>query len=166
MKRQGQTEPPVTLPIFKPEDEPEPEFLLAKHPMQPPRPLATFDPHSAIMGFDFSYNTNFPSYGDVYIAEFGSEAPRTTGGKPLPQVGHRVSRIDMNTGCVYNFAINKSGLPASLTGGGGLERPIDVIFGPDQNMYIADFAVSAEEDHHGYIPGSGVIWRVCPIKHY
>lgn len=40
-----------------------------------------------------------------FIAEFGSEAPETTGGKPLPKVGHRVSRIDMNTGKIYTFAI-------------------------------------------------------------
>jgi len=28
------------------------------------------------------------------VAEYGSEAPETTGGKPLPRVGHRISRTN------------------------------------------------------------------------
>lgn len=150
---------PITLPKFKPEDEAQPRFLLAEHPMVPPRPFALFTPHSAIMGFDFNYS-DFGPYGDVYIAEFGSEAPETTGGKPLPHVGHRISRIDMETGEVTDFAINKSGLPASYTGGGGFERPIDVVFGPDQAMYILDFAVTPEDEPDEFYPKSGVIWQI------
>jgi len=150
---------PVTLPAFWPEDGPAPCFLLTRHPMEPPSPHAVFTPHSAIMGFDYSYDPAFPCPGDVYIAEFGSEAPETTGGKPLPGVGHRVSRIDMGTGQVYTFAINKTGYAASYTGGGGFERPIDVLFGRDC-MYVADFGMTDEEDHHGYVPGTGVIWKV------
>ena len=68
------------------------------------------------MGFDFNYNKDFGTYGDAYIAEYGSEAPETTGGKPLPNVGHRVSRIDMKTDAVVTFAINKSGFAATYTG--------------------------------------------------
>jgi len=151
---------PVTSNIFKPEGKPQPQFLLNYHPMLPPQPKAVFTPHAAIMGFDFSYSSKFGKIGDVYIAEFGSEAPRTTGGKPLPEVGHRVSRIDMNTGRIYTFAINKSGYAASYTGGGGLERPIDVLFGMDDEMYIVDFGIQAEDDHHGYVPNTGVIWKV------
>ncbi|RKD30042.1 PQQ-dependent sugar dehydrogenase [Thermohalobacter berrensis] len=154
---------PVTLPIFKPENEPQPSFLLAQHPMEPPKPLAIFEPHSAIMGFDFNYNPLFGEVGDVYIAEFGSEAPRTTGGKPMPYVGHRISKIDMETGKVSTFAINKSFGAASYTDGGGLERPIDVVFGPDDCMYVADFGMM-DHDHangyHGFIPNTGVIWRI------
>lgn len=154
---------PVTLPAFKPEGKAQPKFLLAKHPMIPPKPFACFAPHSAIMGFDFSYNSKFGRIGDVYIAEFGSEAPVTTGGKPLPGVGHRVSRIDMQTGKVATFAINKSGYAASLTGEGGLERPIDVIFGPCGSMYVADFGLTGENGHHGYEPNTGVIWKITAL---
>lgn len=146
---------PVTLPQFKPAGKPQPTFLLAQHPMQPPRPIATFEPHSATMGFDFSQNPAFGPMDDVYIAEFGSEAPTTTGGEPLPNVGHRVSRIDMKTGQVTPFAINRSGVAASETGGGGFERPIDVVFGPKNDMYIADFGVFPKA-----VPGTGVIWKV------
>ena len=85
---------------------------------------------------------------------------KTTGGNPLPHVGHRISRIDMETGEVTDFAINKSGLPASYTGGGGFERPIDVVFGPDQAMYILDFAVTPEDEPDEFYPKSGVIWQI------
>lgn len=150
---------PVTLPIFSPVNGTKLQFLLAWHPMMPPRPLSLFTPHAAIMGFDFNYTSKFEHFGDVYIAEFGSEAPRTTGGKLLPHVGHRVSRIDMNTGVVYTFAINKSGYAASYTNEGGFERPIDIIFGPDEDMYIVDFGVNSE-GHHGFEANTGVIWKI------
>jgi hypothetical protein len=42
------------------------------------------------MRFDFNYNKDSGSYGDAYIAEYGSEVPETTGGKAVPKVGHRV----------------------------------------------------------------------------
>lgn len=151
---------PVTLPHFKAEGKPQPEFLIANHPMIPPKPFTLFTPHAAIMGFDFNYNSNFGPYGDIYIAEFGSEAPETTGGKPLPEVGHRISRINMNTGQTTTFAINKSGFAASYTDGGGFERPIDVVFGYDQAMYILDFAVSPKDEPDEFYPGTGVIWKI------
>lgn len=86
-------------------------------------PFVNFIPHSAIMGFDFNYNPEFDFYGDAFIAEFGPEDPQTTGGIYLPNIGHRVTRIDI-------FAQNKDLLPASESNGNGLERPIDIVFGP------------------------------------
>lgn len=150
---------PVTLPVFTVENKARTEFLISRHPMIPPRPFSIFTPHAAIMGFDFNYTSKFKNLGDVYIAEFGSEAPRTTGGKPLPGVGHRVSRIDMNTGLIYTFAINESGYAASYTNGGGFERPIDVIFGPKEDMYIVDFGLGSE-GHHGFQANTGVVWKI------
>lgn len=150
---------PVTLPFFKPLGGEQPQFLLADHPMIPPRPYAVFEPHSAIMGFDFNY-IDFGPYGDVYIAEYGSEAPETTGGRWLFGVGHRISRINMNTGQVTVFAINKTGLAASVTGGGGFERPIDVVFGPDHAMYVLDFAVTPLDEPDKFYPKTGVIWKI------
>lgn len=153
---------PVTNPKFKPRKGPQPQFLLARHPMRPPLPVAVFAPHSATMGFDFNYTHRFENFGDVYIAEFGSEAPETTGGEPLPGVGHRVSRINMKNGKVTTFAINKSGFAASYTGGGGLERPIDVVFGQDESMYVVDFGISGDGEAD-YLEGTGVIWRIRAV---
>jgi glucose/arabinose dehydrogenase len=149
---------PVTLAQFRPDNGPRPEFILTDHPMTPPKPFAVFEPHAAIMGFDFNYGQEFPGNGDIYLAEFGSEAPETTGGKPSPYVGHRISRISPDTGRIFTFAINKSGMAASATGEGGFERPIDVKFGPDGSMYVADFGLGDEEE--GFVSGSGIIWRI------
>lgn len=151
---------PVTLPQFKPDNEPQPVFLMQYHPMVPVPPLANFTPHAAIMGFDFNANPDFGRVGDIYIAEFGSEAPETTGGKPLPQVGHRVSVIDKDTYQITTFAINKSGYPASNDGGGGFERPIDVVFGLAGEMYVVDFGLNKGDEPDEYLPNTGVIWRI------
>lgn len=113
------------------------------------------------MGFDFNYNPQFGPVGDAFIAEFGAEAPETTGGKPLPGVGHRVSGINIPTGRIYTFAINKSGYAATYTGGGGFELPIDVVFGRDGAMYIADFGLNVKGETDEWIPGTGVIWKVA-----
>ncbi|MBS4218740.1 PQQ-dependent sugar dehydrogenase [Bacillus sp. FJAT-49711] len=149
---------PVTNREFKPEGKPQPSFLLEKHPMLPPRPVATFAPHSAIMGFDFNDDPTFGPTNEAFIAEFGSNAPRTTGGKPLPNVGHRVSRINIETGEVFPFAINKTGVAASQTGAGGFERPIDVVFGSRNEMYIADFGLNKPSG--SFYPKTGIIWKI------
>jgi glucose/arabinose dehydrogenase len=157
---------PVTNPLFKPDGKPQPAFLLAQHPMQPPKPVATFAPHSAIMGFDFNYDPSFGPVGEAFIAAFGSEAPETTGGKPAPRVGHRISRINLETGKVTTFAINKTGLAAFATGGGGLERPIDVTFGKENEMYITDFGIyKPPGSTERVIPNTGVIWKVTKLNH-
>lgn len=150
----------VNLPFFRAEGYPQPQPLIINPPMIPPKPFCVFTPHSAIMGFDFDRSGYFGPAGDAYIAEYGSEAPETTGGKPLPGVGHRISRIDMTNGTIYNFAINTSGYAASHDGGGGLERPIDVVFGPDQAMYVLDFVMTPEDEPDEFVPGTGVIWRI------
>jgi glucose/arabinose dehydrogenase len=155
---------PVINPTFKPEGKPQPTFILSQHPMKPPKPVAVFEPHSAIMGFDFNYDPSFGPINEAYIAEFGSEAPMTTGGKPAPSVGHRVSRVNLEVGKVITFAINKTRLPASSTGGGGLERPIDILFGRKNDMYIADFGINIPSGGFGrFYENTGVIWKVTKL---
>lgn len=149
---------PISLPQFKPIGKPQPTFLLAQHPMHPPRPVANLAPHSAIMGFDFNYDPDFAPIGEVFIAEFGSEAPEPSGDKLAVDVGHRLSRINVKTGQVKNFAINRSGYAASKTGGGGFERPIDVVFGPSGGMYVVDMGISY--GFGNFRPGDGVIWLI------
>lgn len=152
---------PVTLSRFRPEGEAQPEFLLASQPNIPPRPYATFPANSSIMGFDFNYNNSFGPYGDVYIAEFGYWGVRAVGITiPYPGIGQRISKIDMTTGGVTTFAINKSGLPASITLEGGFERPADVAFGPDGAMYLLDMGLNIRNDPTVFIANTGVIWKI------
>ncbi|MEL7647930.1 MAG: hypothetical protein AAGU76_07540 [Sedimentibacter sp.] len=151
---------PVTLPQFRPDVGPQPEFLMAEHPMIPPKPLAVIEPHSGLKGFDFNYNADFGPYGDVYVAESGSIYPVSTGGYPLPGVGRRILRINMTDGSTSVFAINRSGLGASVTGGGGFERPWDVVFGPDGAMYVLDYGRSSPTNPNLMLPNTGVIWRI------
>ncbi|HZK02635.1 MAG TPA: PQQ-dependent sugar dehydrogenase [Anaerovoracaceae bacterium] len=148
---------PVTDPQFKPEGMKQPEFLLSEHPMIPPKPFAEFRPHSATMGFSFNEDPGFGPVGEAYIAEFGAIIPTNTGGKPIYGVGHRVSRINMDDGTINLFAINNTGVPAHLTGGGGFERPIDAVFGPDGALYISDFGIFTST---GPVAKTGVIWKV------
>jgi glucose/arabinose dehydrogenase len=152
---------PVSLPKFKPEGGPQPEFLLMSHPGIPPVPFAVFSPHTTISGFDFNNNANFGNIGDVYIAEHGSFGPITMGpSAPHDGIGHRISQIDMSNGIESTFINNKSGLPASITGEGGLGRPVDVVFGPDGAMYIVDIGISDINMLDRFVPYTGVIWKV------
>lgn len=155
---------PVTLPRFRPETGVQPEFILLNHPGVPPKPYASFPSASYIAGFDFNYNSNFGSIGDAYIAEFGGGG-RITPGVTTPYVGlgHRISKIDMLTGGVTTFAMNKSGFPSSITGEGGFVRPADVKFGPDGAMYISDLATNELGDLSAYIQNTGIIWRVLKL---
>lgn len=112
------------------------------------------------MGFDFNYDP----IGEAFIAEFGSRAPDTTGGKASPLVGHRVSRVHTETGKITTFTVNKTGLAASATGGGGLERPIDVTFGKQNEMFITDFGIFKPPGSTKLlIPNTGVNWKVTKI---
>lgn len=152
---------PVTLPKFAPEGRRMVEFLLLNHPNLPPKPIAEFQPHSSIMGFDFNYNNDFGRRGDVYIAEYGTHGPLTMGrSAPYDGIGFRVSRIEMPTGQVSTFASNKSGLPASFTGGEGFGRLVDVKFGPDGNLYILDCGINDRNNPESIVSNTGVIWKI------
>lgn len=153
---------PVTQAKFTPEGGKQPEFLLLNHPDIPPKPFATFPNNSTIIGFDFNYNTRFAPYGNAFIAEFGYIAPSTYEAMepPYTGAGHRVSQIDMKTGIVTTFALNKSGYPASSTEGGGLSRPADIAFGPDEAMYVVDMGTNPVGSPNVFVPYSGVIWRI------
>jgi glucose/arabinose dehydrogenase len=153
---------PITSSRFKPEGRAQPEFLLMNHPNIPPRPYATFPPSSTIIGFDFNYNNAFGPRGDVYIAEFGSIRPRTYGESDIQftGAGHRISKINMLTGGITTFAMNKSGFPATLTREGGFGRPADITFGPDGAMYVLDMGTNTLQSPNTFVPNSGVIWKI------
>lgn len=153
----------VTLPRFSAPNVPPLENLLTNHPSVPPKPFAVFPSRSNIMGFDFNNNPDFGEVGDIYIANFGSTGEDTQEKNIYSITGHRISKVDMFTGQVSTFAINKSGFPASYIEEGGFGRPTDVAFGPDGAMYISDFSTTVEEDISVHVPNTGVIWKVTKI---
>lgn len=152
---------PVTMERFMPDGGPRPEFLITNHPGIPPRPLSVFPPHGSISGFAFNYDYDFGPYGNAYIAECGSLGPRAAGSTAtIAGVGHRVSQIDMNTGGITVFAINKSGFSAVISREGGFSRPVDVVFGPDKAMYVLDMGTYDINIPDSFLPSTGVIWKI------
>ena len=147
---------------FEAPGEPAPGFLLLEHPNELPRPAALLGVHSSSNGMDFSRGDAFGHAGEAFIAQFGDMAPGV--GKVLAPVGYKVVRVDIETGVVHDFAVNRGDVngPASWLDSGGLERPLNVKFSPDgRALYIADFGVMTTRD--GNIqprPGTGVMWRI------
>lgn len=153
----------ITAPRFMPTSGLQPEFLFTNHPTVPPSPFATWPADSVPCGFDFNYNIEFGPYGDAYVAELGAYTVYSTAALPVRGVGYKISRIDMNTRQISTFAINNSGLPASISGEGGFGRPIDLVFGPDQAMYILDLGINSPDNPMRVIRNTGMIWRISRI---
>jgi glucose/arabinose dehydrogenase len=153
---------PLTNRMFRAPGKPQPEFLLAKHPNTPPKPVARFGVHSSADGLDFSRNEQFGHVGEAFVALFGDESPAT--GKVLHPVGFKIVRVDTRTGVIEDFAVNRGSQngPASKIGGGGLERPLAVRFDPSgQSLYVVDFGVLTHPKKGPVpFPNTGVLWRV------
>ena len=181
---------PITDPRFKVLGGPQ-EFVLTQETHgklldgreRPREPLATLPVHSAAQGIVFGRDAFGVQPDAILVAEFGSivplykdtEWPPTEPGEyAKPQVpedkpsgvemgwpGFRVGRVDLSTGQHEPFLVNKSGKPASASGGGGLERPVQLEWGPDGSLYVVDFGTiefhpSGMKAH----PKTGVIWKV------
>jgi hypothetical protein len=85
-------------------------------------------------------------------------------GKVLYPVGFKIVRVNVNTGVVRDFAVNKGKRhgPASWLGKGGLERPVSVKFSPSGDaLYVVDFGIMQITDR-GPMPQerTGVIWKI------
>ena len=146
---------------YKSPGTPQPRFLLANHPVKPPKPAAILGVHASAVGMDFGRGDSFGHVGEAFIAQFGDMAPGA--GKVLAPVGFNVVRVNVETGVVEEFAANKGKNhgPASKIGRGGLERPLDAKFSPDGSaLYIVDFGVMTIGDKPKPYEKTGVIWRI------
>ena len=139
----------------------QPIRLLETIPDIPPTPIATLAPNSNIMGFDINYNPEFGPVGTLYIALFGNVYYDTMREYIRTGVGHRINQVDLSTGEVSTFAINRSGTPEI----GGFGRPTDVVFGPDGAMYITDLGFDTYTEPNIFPPGSGIIWRISRMQY-
>ena len=155
---------PLTWERYKTPLQDEHRFVLAEHPNQPPQPIARLACHASVCGLDVSTSPGFGHVGQAFVAEFGDMTTAT--GKVLAPVGFKVVRVDLESGVIRDFLVNVGDTngPASKLETGGLERPIDVLFGPDgDQLYVLDFGVVLIDQEQGTsfpVAGTGVLWRV------
>jgi glucose/arabinose dehydrogenase len=152
----------VTSGQFDSIEAPAPEFLLQDHPPLS-RSFTTFDSHSGVNGLTFSPK-EFGYEGDAFVAMFGTFTPVTAGFDVEP-AGFRIARVDMKSGEVIDFAKNKVPGPSYLSAHNGFNRPSDVVFGPDNSLYVIDFGGgTVDEEGLKFTPHTGVIWRIYPAS--
>jgi len=100
--------------------------------------------------------------GQAFVALFGDQSP--TVGKTLAPVGFKVVRVDVKSGVINDFAVNRGKLagPASKIRGGGLERPLSLRFDPTgRSLYVVDFGVlTVSETETKPRSGTGIVWRI------
>jgi glucose/arabinose dehydrogenase len=147
---------------YQPPGKPAPKFLLAEHPNKPPKPLTRLGVHGAACGLDVSRSESFGHAGEAFVALFGDMAP--SAGKVMEPVGFQVARVDLVTGVIEPFAVNrgKKNGPASKLKTGGLERPVACRFDPSGDaLYVVDFGILTM-DKQGPKPreNTGVLWRI------
>ena len=159
--------------------------VLAFPPQQITAPLALEAANSSFTGIDFvpdAFVTGPVQPGAALYSlegDFGFSAPNATA--PAPEVGHEVKLINFNQVAgsplalkFQNFARNSTGDQAFLTNINGFNRPTNVRFGPDGCAYVVDYGAVRDlsSDSHFVgaangplvqIPGTGVIWKICPM---
>jgi hypothetical protein len=164
--------------------------VLASPPAPIVAPLAVEAADSSFTGIDFVPDSFVGGPvvrgAALYTLEgdFGFSPPNATA--PAPEVGHEVKLINFNQDpsaplslSFQNFARNDTGDQAfiSTTQTAGFNRPTNVRFGPDGCAYVLDYG--AVRDPGGgpggatrfvnpadaplvQIPGTGVVWKICP----
>jgi glucose/arabinose dehydrogenase len=147
---------------FKPPGKSLVKPVMSKYPNEPPSPTAVFAVHTSADGIDFSKSSSFGFEGEAFVAEFGDMAPNV--GKVWDPVGFKVVRVDVKTGVIRDFAVNKGKRngPASKLKTGGLERPVAVKFDAGgNNLIVVDFGILTM-GAKGAEPrqNTGVIWRI------
>jgi glucose/arabinose dehydrogenase len=138
------------------------EPVMQSHPNPtPPRPFATFEPHSGSNGVAFCRDAAFGFQDDAFVALFGDFTPMTA--RLTTPAGFKVVRVDMRSGRVLNFAVNKITGPASKLPHAGFERPSHCQFGPDGALYVVDWGELEIAPERGGVrmqQGTGTLWRI------
>ena len=178
---------PACIPTVLKEDVPIAD-VLAFPPQPITSPLALEAADSSFTGIDFVPNSF--AVGPVqrgaalYSLEgdFGFSAPNATA--PAPEVGHEIKLINFSKVGeplvlkIMNFARNNSGdqafIQAKAQDQQAFNRPLNVKFGPDGCAWVTDYGAVRDlgADTHFVgppangpllqIPGTGVVWRICP----
>jgi hypothetical protein len=162
--------------------------VLAGPPQQITGPLANEGADSSFTGIDFvpdAFVIDPVRPGAALYSlegDFGFSAPNAT--SPAPEIGHEVKLINFNqvpgsplAVRIQNFARNMTGDQAFLVDNtNGFNRPTNIRFGPDGCAYVVDYGAVRDNgsDTHFVgppangplvqIPGTGVIWKICPSQ--
>ncbi|MFZ3247511.1 MAG: hypothetical protein WB037_16015 [Pseudolabrys sp.] len=164
--------------------------VLAFPPQPITSPLAIEAADSSFTGIDFapdSFAVGPVKRGAALYSlegDFGFSAPNATA--PAPEVGHEIKLINFSKVGeplvlkIMNFARNDSGdqafiqAPNDTKDLAAFNRPLNVRFGPDGCAWIPDYGavrdLGVDTHFRGppangpllQIPGTGVIWRICP----
>lgn len=152
---------PVTATRFNAPTKPQPHFLWQAHPPLT-KVFTTFNSHEGANGLAISPGSGFGFEGQAFVAMFGTFAPVTTGVEIEP-VGFRVVRVDLTTGESFDFASNIIPGPSYINRQRGFDRPSDLVFGPDDSLYVVDWGASTlTREGLKLVPQTGVVWRVYP----
>ena len=142
------------------------EPVLAAFPdPDPAPPVASFETHAGANGIAIA-DDRFGFGGQAFVALFGDLAPLTTARQVVP-AGFKVVRVNLQSGQIDDFAVNRTQGPASKLFHGGFERPSHCAFGPDGALYIVDFGeikLALEKGGIRMRQGTGALWRIRRLR--
>jgi glucose/arabinose dehydrogenase len=131
---------------------------------------AEFKPLSGAAKFDFapgsgSFSRLRQAGNIAIVALFGDRAPYDTSGmKMTGPTGYKVVQVNLDDGTIKDFIRNTQEGPASLRRTAGLERPVDVKFGPDGALYILDFGqMEMDKGREKIKRGTGCIFKLIAL---
>jgi glucose/arabinose dehydrogenase len=131
--------------------------------------FGTFKSLSGAAKMDFAPDSGaFGRYrGSAIVALSGDRAPYATSGQKLLSIGgYKIVRVDLTSRQVFDFIRNTEPGPASKikNSGDGLERPMDVKFGPDGKLYVLDYGrMEVRGGHEKVAAGTGRILVLEPV---
>jgi glucose/arabinose dehydrogenase len=152
-------------------------------PPQPPvAPLALEPANVAAVGLDFvpkSFVHGVVERGAALVSREGDFGFSSANG--TPEAGHDVELVNFSRPGeplqleLSRFAFNKTFEQAFVSRVRGINRPVDLKFGPDDCAYLVDYGAvrdfgqsDPESKFIGplngplvQIPGTGVIWKIC-----
>ncbi len=160
------------------------QHVLAFPPQPVTAPLALEPADVAIVGLDFVPNSFVHGPVKRGAALAGREGDfGFSKGNGIPEEGHDVQLINFSRPGeplqlqLQRFAYNNTFEQAFVGGIRGINRPVDLKFGPDDCAYLVDYgavrdfgqsdpASRFKVDGDGpllQIPGTGVIWKICRV---
>jgi len=156
--------------------------VLERPPQSITPPLALEPADVAIVGLDFVPNSFVTGPVKRGAALAGREGDfGFSQGNGTPEEGHDVELINFSGPGeplrleLQRFAFNTTFEQAFVSGIRGINRPVDLKFGPDDCAYLVDYGAVRDfgqsDPDAGFkvegdgplvqIPGTGVIWKIC-----